>query len=128
MLAKTVVSAFNYETPFLNPGSDIYTLYNGNSFPWLGNSSTGRGVNSKQELLAVKNSFGSKKINKKPAGYAFRNGSLVKVYKISGFKGKLFGDGKKVKSRVFNSKATANRLVSRAKVYEEKRNIRSKQI
>ena len=85
------------ELGLINPASTMYELRTGNSYPWLGKSSTGRGVAPTPNILG-RSSFGAKAKGKKVVGYTLKKGRVVTVYKFKGMVGKRYYDKKKVPS------------------------------
>jgi hypothetical protein len=135
MLSSTKIKGYNEELARLNPYSKYFALKTGNSYPWLGNSSTGNGISpsptglyqrfgkKKKYSMASKgprstdindgpSRFGKKK-KKKPkkniAGYCIVNNKVVTVYKYKGSSRKFYGSNCTVKKsfRCFRTKKQA---------------------
>ena len=108
----------NIELGKISPYSTIYELETGGKFPWLGNSSTGSGVKSTPNKLAM---FGrkksTKKSTKKKIGYTIKKGRVVQVYKIIGLVGNRYYDKKKLTKgkKVYKTKAKAQAQAKKAK-------------
>lgn len=102
-----IYKAANNELGLINPYSTLYELRNGNSYPWLGNSSTGMGVMSTPNVLPISR-FGAK--SKKQIGWVINKGKVVAVYKFSSLEGNRYYNKKKVPKtkKVYKTKSQAS--------------------
>lgn len=108
--------AANGELGLLSPYSTMYELKTGNSYPWLGSSSTGDGVAPTKYLTGVVNKFGRKRSSKskKHVGWIRNKNRIVKVYKFKTKTGRRLSNG--------------NKIPKGRKVYKRKSDVPSKNL